>query len=104
MRLILPFVALSTIALPAMASSDLAWRQLQQRAERKCIGASGYLRPRVSNAVVFSDANGKVALLVTGGLRGVTQRGVSVTSLCLFDRRTDGVELQEAEGWRDRRP
>jgi hypothetical protein len=99
--------ALATLALlaaaPASASTPAAWRELQQQAERSCIAASAFARPRVSNMVVFDDATGVVALLVTGTYRQRHMKGASGTNLCLYNRKTKKAAVEEAKGWGDRR-
>lgn len=87
-----------TAAATASASTPTAWLELQRKAERACIERSLYQRPRVSNPIIFSDSNGKLALLVSGSLR---QRGrtLNVTGLCLFDRRTGKADIEDADGW-----
>ena len=89
---------IATAAMPTNASSPDAWAKLQQRAERACIASSAYIRPRVSQPIIFSDTNGQVALLVTGSL-WQRSRLLKVSGLCLFNRRTGLVEVQESQGW-----
>jgi hypothetical protein len=96
-------VAASLIAAPAYASPPQEWRQLQQRAERSCIAASNFQRPRVSSMIVFDDVAGVVALLVTGTFRGRHVRGATGTNLCLYNRRTGTAAVGEAVGWGERR-
>jgi hypothetical protein len=103
MRNVLGLVALSLLATPAAASSPQAWAQLQQQAERSCITASGFVRPRVSNMIVFDDSTGVVALLVTGTFRQARLGGVTGTNLCLYNKATKKTAVQEAKGWGERR-
>ena len=102
MRNHIVLIALLLAPVSAGASSPKAWAELQQRAERACIAASGVGRPRVSNPVIFDDRLGTVALLVTGFASRQQLGGPSVTKLCLFDRRSGRVATQEAQGWGDR--
>jgi hypothetical protein len=95
-------IALLLAPMSAGASSPKAWADLQQKAERACIAASGVGRPRVSNPVIFDDRVGTVALLVTGFASRRQLGGPSVTKLCLFDRRNGRVATEEAQGWGDR--
>ena len=103
MRIPAALAAAALLAAPVSASSPAAWQRLQQQVERSCILASALARPRVSNMIVFDDAIGLVALLVTGAQRG---RGAkiagSVTKLCLFNRITKTVAVEEARGWGER--
>jgi hypothetical protein len=95
--------AASLIAAPASASTPAAWQRLQQQAERACISASAFGRPRVSNMIVFDDATGVVALLVTGMYRQPHMKGASGTNLCLYNRLTKKAAVEEAKGWGERR-
>jgi hypothetical protein len=51
--------------------------------------------------VVFDDRTGFVALLVTGVYRQPRLNGATGTNLCLYDRRTRKVVVEEARGWRE---
>jgi hypothetical protein len=53
--------------------------------------------------VVFDDATGVVALLVTGTYRQRHMKGASGTNLCLYNRKTKKAAVEEAKGWGDRR-
>ncbi len=86
---------------PAEASSPAAWKQLRKQAERGCIAAAGFRRPRVSSPILFDDSVGSVALLVTGIYPQARLKGAHGTVLCLFNRRTKKVAVEEAKGWRE---
>jgi hypothetical protein len=103
MRRLTILAAASLLAAPASASPPEAWRLLQQQAERSCIAASTFARPRVSNMIVFDDAAGVVALLVTGTYQQRHMRGATGTNLCLYNRRTKTSAVEEAKGWSERR-
>jgi hypothetical protein len=103
MRRLAVLAAASLLAAPASASTPAAWRQLQQQAERGCIAASGLARPRVSNMIVFDDATGVVALLVSGTYRQRHMKGATGTNLCLYNRKTRKAAVEEAQGWGERR-
>ena len=94
--------ALALAAGSAAASTPAAWGELQSRVERSCIAASGFLQPRVSSMIVFDDRSGAVALLVTGRFPQRQAKGASGTKLCLYDRKTRRVALEEARGWGER--
>lgn len=100
MRLLV-LIVIGLFASPAAASSPAAWKELQRQAERSCIEASAFGRPRVSNMVVFDDAAGVVALLVTGTYRKGSS--ATATNLCLYNRRTKKAAVEEAKGWREQR-
>lgn len=103
MRVYLILVSLGLLASPAGASTPAAWAALQRQAERSCIAASAFGRPRVSSTIVFDDESGMVALLVTGVHRQPHMKGASGTNLCLYNRRTKKAAVQEAKGWGERR-
>lgn len=86
----------------ATASTPAAWKTLQRQVERACIEGSGLRRPRVSSMTVFDDTLAMVALLVTGQPAKVRKNHASSTKLCLYNRRTRQVALEEAPGWGDR--
>ena len=94
-----PAIALVLISASAAASTPAAWARLERQATRKCIEASELRRPRVSNPIVFSDQSGVIALLVTGIHPQARMKGASGTNLCLFDRRTGHVAVEEAKDW-----
>jgi hypothetical protein len=103
MRRLFILVTSFALAAPAAASTPQAWRQLQREAERSCIEASAFGRPRVSNMIVFDDAAGVVAILVTGTYRQPHMKGASGTNLCLYNRKTRKAAVEEAKGWQERR-
>jgi hypothetical protein len=91
------------LAAPASASTPAAWQQLQKQAERGCISASAFARPRVSDMIVFDDTTEVVALLVSGTFRQRHMKGATGTNLCLYNRKTKKAVVEEAKGWKDGR-
>ncbi len=91
------------LAAPASASTPAAWQQLQKQAERGCISASAFARPRLSNMIVFDDTTEVVALLVSGTFRQRHMKGATGTNLCLYNRKTKKAVVEEATGWKDSR-
>lgn len=98
MRLILPYTLL--LAAPALASSPAAWEAGNAAARTACLRAAGLAAPRAAGPVLFSDAQGKTAFLVTGRYRQAFMKGRAGQMLCLYDRRTKRAEVAEAKGWR----
>jgi hypothetical protein len=49
--------------------------------------------------IIFDDVTGVVALLVSGTFRQWRMRGASGTNLCLYNRKTGTVAVEEAAGW-----
>lgn len=99
MRRLMIMLALAQVALPASASTPAAWEQLQRQSERSCIVASRVTRAQVSRMIVFDDATGVVALLVTGRALQPHMKGTKVTNLCLYNRKTRKAAIEEAAGW-----
>ena len=99
------FLIISALLLTAQgvsASTPRAWDHLQRKAERSCIAASEFKRPRVSNAIIYDDSVGMIALLVTGTFPQAHMKGAAGTNLCLYNRLTKKAVVQEAKGWAER--
>lgn len=103
MRRLSVLLCLSLLPAPVAASTPAAGLQLQRQAERSCVAASGFNRPRVSNMVVFDDSTGLVAILVSGAYRQPHIKGAAGTNLCLYNRKTRKAVVEEAKGWGERR-
>jgi hypothetical protein len=91
-------------ALPAAASTPAAWAKLDREVKRSCIAASEFRRPRVSDLIIFNDAVGQVALIVSGTYPQPHMKGARGTSLCLYDRQTREAVVEEISGWPALRP
>lgn len=91
--------ALSLLAAPALASSPAAWKAHDAKARDVCVAAVGLRDARASAPVLFSDAVGRTALLVTGAWPQAHMKGRRGTVLCLYDRRSGKAEAAEAAGW-----
>ncbi|NDV88944.1 hypothetical protein GTW51_19860 [Aurantimonas aggregata] len=99
MRLIpiaLPFLLATTAA---HASSDDAWASLNLAVAEKCAAASGLKHAHVSELVLFDDTLNKVATLVTGVFPQRALKGTKGKMLCIYDKRSQKVWLDEATGW-----
>ncbi len=90
---------LSLLATPAMASSTAAWDQMSSLAQLRCIQASHFRDAHASDPIVFSDDSALVAVLVNGTFPQVAMHGRKGANLCVYSRRTDRAEVQEAMGW-----
>jgi hypothetical protein len=94
------WLAILLVAVPAGASSPQAWDAGNATAARACRAAAGLKDARISGGpIIFSDTQGKTALLVTGRWRPAHMKGAPATMLCLYDRRRHTAETQEASGW-----
>lgn len=99
MRLTLAVAALM-IAVPAAASTPAAMNQGLSDAKLACRKASDLKNAAApGRPVLFSDAAGKTAILVTGTWRPAHMKGKRATMLCLYDRAMRTAEVQEALGW-----
>ena len=95
-------VALLAVLLagPALASTDAAMREGLVQASKACLKASDLKRATVvGGPILFSDANGKTALLIGGRWRPTHMKGAQATMLCLYDRSSGVAEIQEALRW-----
>jgi hypothetical protein len=100
MRYLISLAAVIALAEPVSASSPAAWHKLQREAERHCIVESNFVRPNVSKMIVFDDKTAVVAFLVSGIHRAPHMKAAGSTNLCLYNRLTKRVSIQEAPNWR----
>jgi hypothetical protein len=97
----LPIAALLLmISTPALAATPDAWAQSLSDAKLACRKASDFKNAAVvGKPLVFSDSNGKTAILVTGIWRPEHMKGARGTMLCLYDRASRTAEVTEAKNW-----
>ena len=89
----------------AQASSPAAWTQHEKDTRQACAAASNLKDPVVHpHAVLFDDAVGIDARLVTGAWKPAHMKGARTVMLCLYDRKTRRASVQEAIEWRDAFP
>lgn len=100
MRLFVPVLVVTLLAGPATAASPDAWAQGMRDAKAACRKASDLKNAAsLGQPVLFSDASGKTAILVTGIWRPARMKGARATMLCLYDRGSRTAEVQEAKRW-----
>ena len=101
MRRIVATVLFATIiAAPAVASSPDAWAQGLADAKLACRKASDLKNAAtIGKPLLFSDASGKTAILVTGIWRQPKMKAKRATMLCLYDRAGRTAEVVEAPNW-----
>jgi hypothetical protein len=88
------------IATPALAASPDAAAQGLSDAKLACRKASDFKNAAVvGKPLLFSDNNGKTAVLVTGIWRPEHMKGARGTMLCLYDRASRTAEVTEARNW-----
>jgi hypothetical protein len=91
-------------AAPAVAATPESYRALEARVAAACGKASGFERAKVSPTTVrFSDEAGVDARLVTGIYPQPHMKRAQGLMLCLYERRSGRVEVQDAESWWARR-
>jgi hypothetical protein len=84
------------VAVQAPASTDAAWAQMNQRANRACVAMSGLARPQLlAKKISFSDVIG----VEIRQIRGVDNRGRIKRLLCAYNRSTGRTEVQDADNW-----
>ena len=99
MRQMIAALFLATAA-PAMAATPDAWAQALSDAKLACRKASDFKNAAVvGKPLVFGDANGKTAILVSGVWRPDHMKGARGTMLCLYDRASRTAEVTEAKNW-----
>ena len=99
MRLLLAAAVLA-LAVPAAAATPEAMAQGMSDAKLACRKASDLKNAAtLGKPVLFSDAAGKTAILVTGTWRPKHMKGARATMLCLYDRAAATAEVQEALKW-----
>ena len=91
---------LFAFAAPAFSSTPAAIAQGMTDAKAACRKASDLKNAATLGApVMFSDATGRTAVLVTGNWRPKHMKGARATMLCLYDRAAGTAETQEAKRW-----
>lgn len=91
--------ALLSLAAPAFASSPAAWAAHDVTVRNACAKASGLSGAAASAPVRFDDRSGQDVVLVTGRYTQRLLKGRSATMLCLYDRRSKRVAVEDAAAW-----
>ena len=95
-RSILLFTALSSLALPAAASSDDAWKEFVADVQTACLGAA---KDMIEDAKVVVDPVGSEnygLAILTGKAKLTGKSGgadATVSHICVYDKKTKAVEL-----------
>ena len=94
------FITAILLASPAVASTPEAMALGMTEAKAACRKASDLKNAAVmGKPVMFSDAAGKTAVLITGNWRPRHMKGARAVMLCLYDRAARTAEVQEALNW-----
>jgi hypothetical protein len=94
-KLLLTASALLSAGTSAWASSTDAWEALDKASAKACIAASGFREASVLPSVHFSDVTAYDARVVSGVYPQAHMKGASGKMLCLYNRKTRQVEVQE---------
>ena len=89
-------LATVTTATPALASAPSAWAALDKQSSAACIKAAGLRNAKAGPSVHFSDTMLIDARSVTGTYPQAHMKGAKGSMLCLFNRKTKRVEVQDA--------
>ncbi len=81
--------ALVAIVTPAVASSPDAWAEFASRVEQACLGATANTLPDATASVDPFGSESYGLAVVTGN----TSTGNSASIICVFDKRTEAVEI-----------
>jgi len=84
------FAAFSSLALPAVASSDDAWKEFVADVQTACLGAG---KDMIEDAKVVVDPVGSEnygLAVLTGKAKGAD---ATISHICVYDKKTKAVEL-----------
>ncbi|WP_454700414.1 hypothetical protein [Agrobacterium burrii] len=89
-RNVLFFAAFSSLALPAAASSDDAWKEFVADVQTACLGVA---KDMIEDAKAVVDPVGSEnygLAILTGKAKGAD---ATVSHICVYDKKTKAVEL-----------
>ncbi|MBO0133906.1 hypothetical protein [Agrobacterium burrii] len=89
-RNVLFFTAFSSLALPAAASSDDAWKEFVADVQTACLGVA---KDMIEDAKAVVDPVGSEnygLAILTGKAKGTD---ATVSHICVYDKKTKAVEL-----------
>lgn len=93
-------VAMSGLAMPALASSPDAWAAFAGEVTAACVAASELKDAKpVSDQILFPGDRQQVAVLIGGTYPQPHMKGAKGTVLCLYDQKSATAQVQEAAGW-----
>jgi len=88
------------VSSPTVAATPEARAQSLRDAKAACRKASDLKNAAsLGEPVVFGDASGKTAVLVTGVWRPAHMKNARATMLCLYDRASGTTEVEEVRRW-----
>lgn len=94
--LVILAAGLSAVAIPASAAAPAAWAALDKQSSAACIKAAGLRDARIGPPVRFSDSVLIEARMVAGIYPQPHMKGAEGSMLCLYNRKTKRVEVQDA--------
>jgi hypothetical protein len=89
------FVVTSLMATPALASTPNAWAKLDKASEAACLAAAKLTGGKVEAPIRYSDKTAIDARIVEGSRPQPHMKGAKARMLCLYNRKTKRVEVQE---------
>jgi heat shock protein HslJ len=92
---LLMIVAAVAITAPALAATPDSWAKLDKVSEAACIKAANLGGATVGGPMRYSDRVGIDARVVTGNWPQPHMKGAKAKMLCLYNRKTKRVEVQE---------
>lgn len=96
----LVLIAGALVAGTAHGASPESYAALEAKVSTACAKASGFDKVLVSPTTIrFSDQTGVDARLVTGIYPQPHMKRAQGLMLCLYDRRSGRVEVQDADSW-----
>jgi heat shock protein HslJ len=87
--------AMTLLAAPATAATPDAWAKLDKASEAACLKAANLGGAIVGPPIRYSDRVGIDARVVTGTWPQLHMKGAKAKMLCLYNRKTKRVEVQE---------
>lgn len=88
-------VAFPVWASIAQASAPVEFAKLDADSAKACIAASAFNKAKVSAPTRFSDTVGFDVRIVSGTYPQKHMKGMTGKMLCLYNRKTKSVEVQE---------
>jgi heat shock protein HslJ len=83
------------LAAPATAATPDAWAKLDKASEAACLKASNLGGATIGPPIRYSDRTGVDARVVTGTWLQPHMKGAKAKMLCLYNRKSKRVEVQE---------
>lgn len=83
------------LAAPVTAAAPDAWAKLDQASEAACLKAANLVGATIGPPIRYSDRTGIDARVIVGTWPQPHMKGAKAKMLCLYNRKTKRVEVQE---------